>query len=101
MITSLTTGAAASAISTELNSTESKTPTAQASAGAAFDPPTGDRTSRDHIRHMLFGSPSAVRTTIQLLHKLNYAEPNDWSQPIATGRGNEVMAILTKRIGAN
>ena len=50
------------------------------------------------VRHMLFGSLSAVQTTIRLLHKLHYAEPNDWSQPISTGRPNEVMAILTKRI---
>ncbi|MGB7250174.1 MAG: hypothetical protein WBC73_14640 [Phormidesmis sp.] len=50
------------------------------------------------VRHMLFGSLSAVRSTIHVLHKLNYAEPNDWSQPISTGRSNEVMAILTKRV---
>ncbi|MEO0521107.1 MAG: hypothetical protein AAF171_27880 [Cyanobacteria bacterium P01_A01_bin.116] len=47
---------------------------------------------------MLFGSLSAVQTTIRLLHKLHYAEPNDWSQPISTGRPNEVMVILTKRV---
>ncbi|MEO1394803.1 MAG: hypothetical protein AAFV90_18005 [Cyanobacteria bacterium J06634_5] len=56
--------------------------------------------SNDHetVRHLLFGSPTAVQTTIRLLHKLHYAEPNDWSQPISTGRPNEVMAILTKRV---
>ncbi|MGD1896737.1 MAG: hypothetical protein ACFB16_07270 [Phormidesmis sp.] len=52
----------------------------------------------DPIRHMLFGSLTAVQSTIKLLHKRGYAEPNDWSQPISTGRANEVMAILTKRI---
>ncbi|MBE7383628.1 MAG: hypothetical protein F6J95_019690 [Leptolyngbya sp. SIO1E4] len=52
------------------------------------------------VRHLLFGSLSAVQATIKLLHKLNYAEPNDWSQPISTGRPNEVMAILTKRVSA-
>ncbi len=50
------------------------------------------------VRHMLFGTMSAVRSTIRLLHRLNYAKPNDWSQPISTGRPNEVMAILTKRL---
>ncbi len=50
------------------------------------------------VRHMLFGTLSAVCTTIQVLHKLRYAEVNDWSQPISTGRPNEVMAILTKRV---
>lgn len=50
------------------------------------------------IRHLLFGSLTAVQTTIRVLHKRGYAEPNDWSQLISTGRPNEVMAILTKRI---
>ena len=50
------------------------------------------------VRHMLFGSLTAVRNTITLLHKLNYAEPNDWSKPLPTGRPNEVMAILTRRV---
>ncbi|MEM1254478.1 MAG: hypothetical protein AAGI69_18760 [Cyanobacteria bacterium P01_H01_bin.21] len=50
------------------------------------------------VRHMVFGSLTAVRLTIQDLHKRRYAEPNDWSKPISTGRPNDVMAILTKRI---
>lgn len=53
---------------------------------------------REQVRHLLFGSPDAVQSTIRLLHKLGYAEPNDWSRPISTGRGNEVMGILTKRV---
>lgn len=54
-----------------------------------------------HVRHLIFGSPTIVRLTIQLLHKLNYAEPNDWSKPLPTGQSNEVMAILMKRIRLN
>lgn len=50
------------------------------------------------VRHTLFGTLTAVRNTIALRHKLNYAEPNDWSKPLPTGRPNEVMAILTKRV---
>ena len=50
------------------------------------------------VRHTLFGTLTAVQNTIKLLHKLNYAEPNDWSRPLPTGRVNEVMAILTKRV---
>ena len=50
------------------------------------------------VRHMLFGTLTGVRLTIQDLHKKHYAEPNDWSKPISTGRANEVMAILTKRL---
>lgn len=62
---------------------------------ASTTPPSNDT---ETVRHLLFGSLSAVQFTIRLLHKLNYAEPNDWSQPISTGRPNEVMAILTKRV---
>ncbi|MGB7250832.1 MAG: hypothetical protein WBC73_17995 [Phormidesmis sp.] len=50
------------------------------------------------VRLMLFGSLSAVQSNIRLLHKLSYAEPNDWSKPISTGKANEVMAILTRRV---
>ncbi|MGF1524519.1 MAG: hypothetical protein ACFBSF_19525 [Leptolyngbyaceae cyanobacterium] len=50
------------------------------------------------LRHMLFGSLSAVQATIKHLHKLNYAEPNDWSKPIGTGQGNEVVVVLIKRV---
>ena len=49
-------------------------------------------------RHMLFGTLNFVQATIKLLHKLNYAEPNDWSRPLPTGQPNEVMAILTKKV---
>lgn len=50
------------------------------------------------VRHTLLGTLTGIRNTITLLHKLNYAEPNDWSKPLPTGRPNEVMAILTKRV---
>ena len=56
--------------------------------------------SPEAIRHMLFGSVCAVQATIHHLHKLRYAEVDDWSQPIPTGRPNEVMAILTKKVRA-
>ncbi len=60
-------------------------------------PPPPDN-PQEPIRHLLFGTLLAVQSTIRLLHKRGYAEPNDWSQPISTGRPNEVMAILTKRV---
>ncbi|MBE9070411.1 hypothetical protein IQ260_27590 [Leptolyngbya cf. ectocarpi LEGE 11479] len=64
--------------------------------------PVGTEPLPDHqyetVRHLLFGSLTAVRLTIQDLHRKRYAEPNDWSKPISTGRANEVMAILTKRV---
>lgn len=79
-------------IPTESGAIASTVPPTHNQAAAKIEP------TAEPIRHMLFGSPSAVRTTIQTLHKLGYAEPNDWSQPISTDKPNEVMAILTKRL---
>ncbi|MEO0771091.1 MAG: hypothetical protein AAFY72_16995 [Cyanobacteria bacterium J06649_4] len=53
---------------------------------------------REPVRHLLFGSPAAVQSSIRLLHKLGYADINDWSRNLSTGRADEVMAILTKRV---
>lgn len=55
-------------------------------------------THPETVRHMVFGSPDAVRLTIQDLHRRRYAEPNDWSKLLPTGRPNEVMVILTRRV---
>mgnify|MGYP001801156425 CR=1 FL=1 len=52
----------------------------------------------EDVRHLLLGSLTAVQRTILELHTRQYAEPNDWSRPLATGRPNEVMAILTRRV---
>ena len=65
--------------------------TAQAGS-ASYDP------KFEPLRHMLFGSYSTVQATIKRLHKLNYAEPNDWSKPIATGQPDEVVVVLIKRV---
>ncbi len=62
--------------------------------------PSSPSSEPGQIRHLLFGTPSIVQSTIQHLYSLGYAEPNDWSRPLSTGRPGEVMAILTKRIGA-
>ena len=66
-------------------------PATHTTGGPAEHPP-------EPVRHLVFGSLHAVRATINHLHKLHYAEVNDWSQPISTGRPNEVMAILTKKV---
>lgn len=70
-------------------------------AAAPIVPPALEPLSENQfeiVRHMLFGSLTSVQRTIQELHGKRYAEPNDWSKPISTGRPNEVMAILTKKI---
>ena len=71
-------------------------------AGAPTVPPAKKKpvTYAEPIRLMMFGSPSGVQAAIKDIHRHGYAEPNDWSKPIATGRADEVMAILTKRVSA-
>ena len=41
-------------------------------------------TSREPLRHILLGSPAAVRQTIHLLHTLHYAETILWSPVVTT-----------------
>ncbi len=53
------------------------------------------------IRHVLFGPEAAVRLTIANLHRRGYAEPNDWCKPQPTGKPDEVMSVLTKRVPLN
>ena len=70
------------------------------STAAPPSPPTPPASivEPNRVRHLLFGTLTTVQTTIRHLHKLGYADPNDWSKPVSTGRRNEVMAILTKRV---
>ena len=71
--------------------------TVSAASALSVQPPNV-RPQYDTVRHMLFGSPAAVRNTIKLLYKLNYAEPTAWSKPIPTGQPNEVVSVLTKKV---
>ncbi|NJL88195.1 MAG: hypothetical protein HC886_23095 [Leptolyngbyaceae cyanobacterium SM1_1_3] len=52
----------------------------------------------DRIRHLIVGSLEAIRITIKAQHKQGYAEPNDWSDPLPTGRPKEWFSIVTKRV---
>ncbi len=58
---------------------------------------------REPLRHILLGSPAAVRQTIHLLHVLNYAETVLWSPILAieepliiTPAQGEAMSLLQK-----
>ncbi|MEM9216231.1 MAG: hypothetical protein AAGD25_18035 [Cyanobacteria bacterium P01_F01_bin.150] len=73
----------------------------EASANFSPAPATSPRPQYEPVRHMLFGRPSIVQATIKHLYALNYAEPNEWSRLMPTGRGNEVMATLTKKVRVN
>ena len=100
MITSTASGATTFTVSPALllSETDWELTTAAVDSGVSPNLPADCNSQPEHIRHMLFGTLAAVQTTIRHLHHLGYAEPNDWSRPISTGRANEVMAILTKRI---
>ena len=57
------------------------------------------------IRHILLGSPGAVRQTIHLLHTLHYTETVLWSPIVAveepliiTPASGEAMSLLRKQI---
>jgi hypothetical protein len=68
-------------------------------SGAPASPNSAGSSADFHeLRHLLFGTLAAINSTIHFLHKRGYAEPNDWSDPMPTGRRNEWMSILTKRI---
>ena len=80
-------------------------PDAGAFTDSAAVPPSGGASTTSQppvppgqLRHLLFGTPEVVTRGISYLHHVGYAEPNDWSRLLPTGRAGEVMAILTKRI---
>ena len=59
---------------------------------------------REYLRHILLGSPDAVRQTIHLLHRLNYSETVLWSPVMAveesliiTPAQGEAMSLLRKQ----
>ncbi|MBF2000002.1 MAG: peptide ABC transporter substrate-binding protein [Synechococcales cyanobacterium C42_A2020_086] len=51
---------------------------------------------REPIRHLLFGSPTAVRRTILHLHQLGYADPGSWSRFQPTNTPGQVMSVLVR-----
>ena len=67
----------------------------------AARPPAGreHRTPQaEPLRLVAVGSPWAIQNHIQSMHHFGYADPNDWSRLLPTGRPGEMMAILTKRL---
>ena len=101
MLTLSPSGATASTASpADSPARSSRQPSTQAAGATPRNPAPAQPHSRDQVRHLLFGTVANVQTTIRQLHKHGYADPNDWSRPISTGRADEVMAILTKRVVA-
>lgn len=54
--------------------------------------------SRETVKHLVIGSPKAVKSTIYSLQVLGYAQVSDWSQLIPTVNPGEVMTILSRNI---
>jgi len=66
---------------------------------------SGGGEGREILRHILLGSPGAVRQTIHLLHSLHYAETVLWSpimtieEPlIITPEQGEAMSLLRRQV---
>ncbi|MGB3493604.1 MAG: hypothetical protein WBA57_12805 [Elainellaceae cyanobacterium] len=78
----------------------------QSHSGASASTDSGDNfpsrsqssPQNEPVRHLLYGSPQAIQIVIKTLHRLGYAEPNEWSRPMPTDRPGEVMCILTKTV---
>ncbi|MBD2778634.1 hypothetical protein ICL16_42970 [Iningainema sp. BLCCT55] len=60
--------------------------------------PTTDTSGKEPIKHMLIGSPKAIRATIHYLHVVNYAQTADWSPLLPTPNPGEFMSIFTRNI---
>ena len=103
MFTPTAPGASASTLSLAC-ATPAKSTSQQTASEPATEPQSQppkippENFSDGNIRHMLFGTLEAVQQTVRNLHSRGYAEPNDWSPAISTGRFNEVMRILVKRL---
>ena len=59
---------------------------------------------KEELRHILLGSPGAIRRTIHQLHVLNYAESGLWSpisavqnRVVLTPEQGEAMSLLRRR----
>jgi hypothetical protein len=65
----------------------------------AFSNITEDKTpDREPIKHLLVGSPKAVRATIYTLQVLGYADVRAWSPLVPTANPGEVMTLMSRSI---
>ncbi|MGB7487701.1 MAG: hypothetical protein WA901_16040 [Phormidesmis sp.] len=62
-------------------------------------------TQKEELRHILLGSPSAIRQVIYQLHTLHYVEPTLWSpitavseQLIITPKQGEAISLLRRSL---
>jgi hypothetical protein len=53
--------------------------------GASNVPPASSERPQpqpERVRHVLYGSLRGLDRAIKILHRLGYADPNDWCEPI-------------------
>lgn len=53
---------------------------------------------REPLKVMLIGSPKGVTRTIQVLHRLGFAEVGEWSPLLPTQKPEEVTSILIRHL---
>ncbi|MBW4629017.1 MAG: hypothetical protein KME49_26790 [Brasilonema octagenarum HA4186-MV1] len=77
----------------------------QSFLSSASDPNTpgaslGDfqTSDREPIKHMLIGSPKAVKSTIHYLQLIGYADAVAWSPLVPTPNPGEVMSIMSRSL---
>jgi hypothetical protein len=77
-----------------------------ASSPALSYPSTPPQSEQDPLKHLLIGSPRAIRHTIHQLHILGYAEVGFWSplvaipqqQLVITANAGEMMSLLMRSL---
>ena len=72
---------------------------------ALAEPAPSGGVPREYLRHILLGSPEAVRQTIYLLHRLRYSETGLWSPVMAVEKSliitpaqGEAISLLRKQV---
>ncbi|NEP19913.1 MAG: hypothetical protein F6J97_24005 [Leptolyngbya sp. SIO4C1] len=70
----------------------------QNNSGAGTPPVAqGEAPRFEDITHSIKGSLAGLRKVVKTLHKLGYAEPNDWSQPQPDAQTGKWVIVLIKR----
>ena len=89
----------------EPKSTEPKTLILNPTAALPADPGLDSPVPGERVKHILLGSPGAIRQTIHLLHSLRYSETVLWSpvlqveEPLViTPEQGEAMSLLRKMV---
>ena len=75
--------------STEMGAQPPTVPPAQSSKA---------KPSRQKVTNVLYGSLEALARMTKYLHPLHYADPDDWSDPIPSGKDCQWMVVHIKHL---